>query len=415
MDFSFAVGAQGVKLLRPNPCWQPKFFVYLLSSLDLPDRGYSRHFQFVRQLFFPLPPLAEQHRIVEAIETQFTRLDAAVAALEHTRTKLKRHRAAVLAAACSGRLVPTEAELARVEGRDYEPAAHLIERACTVRPRRRRPDQLSLGSLLDEPSEQKVPDGQRLVASVTARLGELPEGWTWVRLRQIGDVKLGRQRAPQHHSGSHMRPYLRVANVYEARIDVSHVLQMNFTPEEYESFRLEYGDILLNEGQSLEWVGRPAMFRNEIDGACFQNTLVRFRASNAVDRRFALVVFRTFLHTGAFRAIAKWTVNIAHLGADRFANMAFPLPPLGEQHRIVAEVERRLSVVDELEATVAVNLKRADRMRQAILRRAFAGRLVPQDPDDEPASALLERIQAERTARSPDRGPTRRRLRPMQP
>ena len=73
-----------------------------------------------------------------------------------------------------------------------------------------------------------------------------------------------------------------------------------------------------------------------------------------------------------------------------------PLPPLAEQQRIVAEVERRLSVVDQMEAAVGSGLKRAERLRQAILKRAFEGRLVPQDPNDEPASVLLERIRAER-------------------
>lgn len=72
------------------------------------------------------------------------------------------------------------------------------------------------------------------------------------------------------------------------------------------------------------------------------------------------------------------------------------LPPLAEQHRIVAEVERRLSVIDGMEAQVEVNLKRAEHLRQAILTFAFEGKLVPQDPDDEPASVLLERIRAER-------------------
>ena len=75
---------------------------------------------------------------------------------------------------------------------------------------------------------------------------------------------------------------------------------------------------------------------------------------------------------------------------------AVPVPPLAEQHRIVAEVERRLSVIDELEAIVAANLKRAERLRQSILKRAFEGKLVPQDPKDEPASVLLERIRAKR-------------------
>jgi type I restriction enzyme S subunit len=84
-------------------------------------------------------------------------------------------------------------------------------------------------------------------------------------------------------------------------------------------------------------------------------------------------------------------------------SIVFPLPPLAEQHRIVAEVERRLSLVEELETAVEANLKRAGRLRQALLQRAFEGRLVPQDPGDEPASVLLERIRAGRETRGAER------------
>jgi type I restriction enzyme, S subunit len=168
-----------------------------------------------------------------------------------------------------------------------------------------------------------------------------------------------------------MRPYLRVANVYENRIDLSDVKEMNFTPEEFEIYRLEPNDILLNEGQSLELVGRPAIYRGELPSACFTNTLVRFRPCPSLNVKFALSVFRAFMHSGRFQKIARWTTNIAHLGADRFARLAFPLPPLAEQKRIVAEVERRLSVVDELESVVTANLHRATRLRHAILQKEF--------------------------------------------
>ena len=105
---------------------------------------------------------------------------------------------------------------------------------------------------------------------------------------------------------------------------------------------------------------------------------------------FKSQVFRRFvqsLNTGSL---------IQHMFTSQLAEFVLPLPPLAEQHRIVAEVARRLSVLDEMEAAVAADLKRAERLRQAILRRAFAGQLVPQDPDDEPVSALLARIKAER-------------------
>ena len=94
-------------------------------------------------------------------------------------------------------------------------------------------------------------------------------------------------------------------------------MSMNFTPEEYEVYRLEFGDILLNEGQSPHLVGRPAMYRDEVPGACFTNSLVRFQAVAGIEPRFALVVFLAQLHMRRFMRIAQITTNIAHLGAGR--------------------------------------------------------------------------------------------------
>ena len=86
------------------------------------------------------------------------------------------------------------------------------------------------------------------------------------------------------------------------------------------------------------------------------------------------------------------------MGAQRAESWAVGIPPIPEQRRIVAEVERRLSVIQQAEAAVDASLQRAERLRQSILKRAFCGELVPQDPDDEPASVLLERIRAQREA-----------------
>lgn len=192
-----------------------------------------------------------------------------------------------------------------------------------------------------------------------------------------------------------MRPYLRVANVYEERIDVADVMKMNFTPDEYQIYALKRGDILLNEGQSKELVGRPAMYMDELPGACFTNTLVRFRATSALLPQFAVIVFLHYMKSGYFRKISKITTNIAHLGAGRFAEMSFPVPSLAEQREIVERIEKQSSSQAHLKSELAEQRKRVISLRQSVLKSAFSGALIPQDPTDEPASALLKRIVAE--------------------
>lgn len=364
----------------------------------------------VREQTIPLAPLPEQERIVAEIEKQFTRLDSAVANLHRLQANLDRYKASVLKAACEGRLVPQDP--------NDEPAGQLLQRILAERRRRweeqawqnqveraqkkaaqaRRKAAGRPHNLRDlEPEDwQRIPEPEYAdylpkndkwkqkyeepKGVDAAGLPELPDGWVWTKVHFTGSVQLGRQRAPKHHNGPYMRPYLRVANVFEDRIDTSDILEMNFTPEEFETYRLQFGDILLNEGQSLELIGRPAMFRNEVPEACFQNTLVRYRTYPGILNKYSLIVFRSYMHTGRFQKIAKWTTNIAHLGAGRFAELEFPLPPINEQERIVAEVERRLSVVAATQQVIDANLARAGRLRQSILQKAFSGRLVREYP-----------------------------------
>ncbi len=342
---------------------------------------------------FPLPPLNEQRRIVAKIEELFSELDAGVAALQRVRANLKRYRASVLQAAVTGKLT----EAWRAKHRDVEPASELLRRILAERRRKWEQEQLAkFAAASKTPPKGWQSKYVEPTAPDTTGLPELPMGWCWASVDQVGLVQLGRQRAPKHHDGPHMRPYLRVANVFEDRIDIRDVMRMNFTPDEYETYRLGYGDILLNEGQSMELIGRPAMYRDEVPGACFTNTLVRFRACDPLGPRFALNVFLAYLRNGRFQKIATITVNIAHLGAGRFSEIEFPIPPLEEQTAIVDEVERHLSIITAADALIERNLKRAARLRQSILKRAFEGKLVPQDPSDEPADKLLDRIRQQR-------------------
>lgn len=146
-----------------------------------------------------------------------------------------------------------------------------------------------------------------------------------VKVSQAGEVLMGRQRVPQYDQGISPRPYLRVANVFDGHIDTSDVKKMDFSETEFEQYKLRSGDVLLNEGQSRELVGRSSIFREEVPDCCFQNTLIRFRPIK-VSSEYAHHYFQYCLYTGRFIAISKQTTSIAHLGANRFASMAFPIP-----------------------------------------------------------------------------------------
>ena len=390
--------------LHPPPGLSYRFLAYQLHYLW--EEGYFRlrctqHVNqasisvrtLARTVPLVLAPEREQLRIVAALDENLERLDSAAAVLMAALTKLGEFRRGVLRRATSGTLVLTEAELAQAEGREYESGRELLMRLENEAREQWQAQRRSNETMGVWPRSRHAETAFQPPSTLDfAKLPPLSEGWTWARVKQVGEVTLGRQRAPKYHHGTHMRPYLRVANVFEDRIDASDVHEMNFSPEEYEVYSLRRGDILLNEGQSPELVGRPAMFNDEVSGACFQKTLIRFRAHSGVSASFALLVFRDYLHTRRFRREAKWSTNIAHLGADRFANMEFPLPPLAEQERIVTEAKRCLAASDDLTEVVQRVLDRIGHVRHAALKLAFTGSLLPQAEDEQPAALLLQRI-----------------------
>ncbi|EMO7790640.1 restriction endonuclease subunit S [Citrobacter freundii] len=278
-----------------------------LSSLDA-------HRQLVETLLATLTEsqnaeeLAENWaRISQHFDTLFT-TEASIDALKQT----------ILQLAVMGKLVQQDP--------DDEPASELLKRIEQEKAKLVKEGKIKKQKPLPPISEDEKPF-------------ELPKGWEWCRTEDIGDLKLGRQRSPKDHHGPHMTPYLRVANVHDNEIRVDDVKFMNFTPEEKTIFSLQYGDILLNEGQSLELVGRPAIFKNEIAGACFQNTLIRFRVNEFISNEYALAYFRHCLYSGRFQKAATQTTNIAHLSVSRLAPIEFPLPSYSEQLKIVVKIK----------------------------------------------------------------------------
>jgi type I restriction enzyme, S subunit len=223
---------------------------------------------------------------------------------------------------------------------------------------------------------------------------DLPIGWAEARLADVAEVRLGRQRSPSRATGERMRPYLRAANVNWSGLALTDVKEMAFTEAESKVYELEPGDILLGEASgSPAEVGKPGQYKGEIPGCCFQNTLLRVRFPKELLSDFYELFFRKEALTGRFAAGSRG-VGIHHLGAAALTNWAIPVPPRAQQERIVTAIEEAFSKLDAGEAALRATRQRLKRLSESVLAAAVTGRLVPQDPTDEPASKLLSRFDA---------------------
>lgn len=260
--------------LRPKPGIDPGYLAWFLQTSEYRNQVSelaagvninnlrSTH---IEEIPIAVAPPPEQRRIVEEIEKQFTRLDAGVAALRRVQAKLKRYRAAVLKAACEGRLVPTEAELDKTDNRKskFEAGEALLARILTER----RKNWQGRGQY----KEPIVSDG--------ATLPPLPKGWTWTTLEALAEIKGGitKDQKRKHSAPARSVPYLRVANVQRGYLNLSEVKEIVATEEEIQELRLKSGDILFNEGGDRDKLGRGWIWNEELPECIHQNHVFRAR------------------------------------------------------------------------------------------------------------------------------------------
>jgi len=398
---------RGLAALRPLPGIETRYVFYAIrnSETQLALQGTGSTFKAIsggqlRQHKIPIAPTNEQHRIVAEIEKQFTRLDAAVAALKRAQANLKRYRASVLKAACEGRLVPTEAELARAEGRDYEPAQELLKRILKERRARWEADQLAkMKAKGKTPKDDKWKQKYKEPQPVDPQgLPPLPEGWTWASLAHLAwdagygtSVKCDRTETNP--------PVLRIPNIIHRRISFEDLKFATKTEPIENLDPLEPGDLLIiRTNGSKKLLGRCGLVVNEFERPhYFASYLIRFRLTKLPNiaewtaRIFDSHMTRKIIEAKAVTSAGQHNVNLRVL-----SGVVVPLPPQGEMLRILDTMRRADSLLDELARSARSNQARAGRLRQSILKRAFEGKLVAQNPKDEPASVLLERIHAER-------------------
>jgi type I restriction enzyme S subunit len=310
----------------------------------------------------PVAPRGQQAKIVAEIEKQFSRLDEAIANLKRVKANLKRYKASVLKAAVEGKLT----EDWRKQHPDVEPASKLLERSL---------------------AERRVKwNGKRKYKAPAEpemnNLFMLPDQWTWASADQLSAGEpyalaigpFGSNLKVSDYTASGV-PLIFVRNIRSANFEESDaVFVSKHKAEELKSHQVSGGDILITKMGAPP--GDACLYPEARSRAVITADCIKLRLSPLLsDKHFFVHAINSQVVKPQILDITKGVAQMK-VSLARFSRIALPLPPLAEQCQIVAEVERRLSVIEELEAAVQANLTRADRLRQSVLGDAFSGKLV---------------------------------------
>lgn len=403
--------------LRFNEAVTPEFGSYQLHYFWM--AGYFLHKcvkhvnqasissrDFARTIPIVLAPLVEQRRITRRIDELFSELDEGIEKLKLARAQIANCRRAVLREALQGRLTEQWREdnkgrwetsdqlLFRIKQKQVASSAQQLRAwAASVDSWRgagrsgRRPTKPS-----------KLKPSERIVHDELTDLPDLPQSWQYVRLSEIARIGSGMSVSRNRNLTDPIEvPYLSVANVQRGRLDLSRVKTMRIERAQLASLELEYGDVLFNEGGDRDKLGRGWVWGSQIEPCITQNHV--FRASPFLDsyeHSKWISHWSNSFGQRYFEVQGKQTTNLASINKTVLSRFPIPLPPIIEQVEILRRIDVETATLDSLAANIATALRKAESLRRSILKRAFDGKLVPQDPHDEPASVVLDRNRSKR-------------------
>lgn len=400
--FEKALITQGMYSLKISTLIDENLFIYFSNSPYYRDHVKSikvgttqvhlRNGQFL-SIPFPIAPLVEQKRIVEKLDCLLAKVNACKARLDKVLIIIKRFRQSVLADAVSGNLT----EDWRAENSCTDSARELL-----ISTKEYRENAYKDAVLSAETSGYRKPRPFRIneVVINSQELPNIPKGWVWERLINISNIqggvtkgrKLGNKRTIS-------LPYLRVANVQDGFLNLKKIKNIDVLPEDKDKYKLLPGDILFTEGGDRDKLGRGTIWRDEIENCIHQNHIFRARlyCPNILSNYISIAT-KSENARNYFFDNANQTVNLASINMTTLGNVPIPLPPEKEQIEIFRRVDALFSIADQFEDKIKTATQRLNSLASSILSKAFRGELVPQDPTDEPAELLIQRIVEEREA-----------------
>lgn len=342
----------------------------------------------------PIPPRKEQDRIAEKIEVLLLDLDEGVAELKTAQEKLTQYRQTLLKSAVEGTLTKDwrEANTHKTTETGEQFLTRILKERRARWEKQKFEEFASKGQTPPKNWKDKYPEP---IAPDTSDLPELPEGWIWASVDQLAAVQLGKMLDKNKHKDGQLLPYLRNLNVRWSSIDVNEVFSMFFKEAELEQYSLCVGDILVCEGGEP---GRAAICREEHTKYKFQKALHRVRLFGYYEPEFFVIYLEYLSKTGVMEGNFTGT-TIKHLTRESFISIPFPLPPLLEQVELLKKFNKEKDSISNKKDSIKASILQSEVQRKNILNNAFSGRLVEQNPADNPASLLLEKIKADRDVR----------------
>lgn len=370
--------------------------------------------QKLKDLEVRVPPAREQERIASKIDELFSRIEEGERALERVQKLVERYRQSVLKAAVTGELTRDWRETHKGQLESGEALLARILKARREAWEKAELDKMQAKGI--KPANDKWKQKYEEPSPPDATdLPALPEGWHWASIDQVGIVSGGLTKNQKRGEHKSKRPYLRVANVYANRLNLAEVHEIGVADSEVDRVLLQTGDMLVVEGNgSIEQIGRVALWDGSIDGCVHQNHLIKVRCTQVLPSWYLLIWCMSPLGREQIRRVASSTAGLHTLSISKVQALPVPIPNAEELSNILDRFEQMDSLVANQRAAIRDEARKSTSLRQSILKTAFSGSLVPQEPTDETATALLERITNERGAvpTKPTRGVKNKTKRP---